>query len=257
MKKYDTIKKDEYKTKDMACDVAFFSTIAILFILWCFVAITAFTDNYNEFEAEDLISLNREANDIYVRSSFKIQITYTNEIEYIKKTGSAAVYKYEEGKYYLLTNKHVIDSELNDEIKNKEDYRALIIDYSDFAYPLTLEKVSETDDLAIISFESEKKYQVLEFQSDTKIKKNTQAINISNPLARHNAVEYGYYKGIYKDFLSFDMACYQGSSGSAVLNNKFEIIGLACESVSFITTDGDEFSYLLAIPLEKLQEFIK
>ena len=201
----------------------------------------------SSFTAEELIEVNRTLNNEYISSSFKIQLTFHGEFFKRNITGSAFVYKKDNDKYYLLTNKHVIEDVHNDWIY--QDCK--VYDYQDEVYDFEIEAISETEDLAVLSFKSDKEYKVLAL-NESKVSKRDKAYNISNALGFHNRIEFGYIKTIMNDdTILADIETNLGSSGSALLNQKYEVVGVVFSIYKFQDVD-----YTGVIPSLKVVDFL-
>lgn len=190
---------------------------------------------------------------------------------------SGVIFQKEGNRYFALTALHVI-SELRDVDKTQtvvlgyddkdidiENMGTYIPDYYLQFPKIKVEYKSEKYDLAIISFVSDKDYTVLSL-SDEKLHFGDKVASMSNPFGERNIVTAGrlgsrkiwHYEDEIGTFdytiIKHSAVTSQGSSGSALLNEDMEIVG--------INLGGNEnflrqFISGMAIPNEHIQEFLK
>lgn len=190
---------------------------------------------------------------------------------------SGVIFKKEGNRYFALTALHVIA-----ELRDVDKTQTVVLGYDDrdidienlgtgvadyyLKFPeIKVDFKSEKYDLAIISFVSDKDYAVLSL-SDKKTKFGDKVASMSNPFGKRNVVTAGrigshkiwHYKDEIGTFdytiINHSAVTSQGSSGSALLNEDMEIVG--------INLGGNEnflrqFISGMAIPNEQIQEFIK
>lgn len=190
---------------------------------------------------------------------------------------SGVIFRKEGNRYFALTALHVVS-----ELRDVDKTQTVVLGYDDkdiekenmgtgvANYYLQFPKVkvdfkSEKYDLAIISFVSDKDYTVLSL-ADDKPKYWDKVATMSNPFGERNIVTAGRLGSRkiwhYEDEIgTFDYTIIkhsaltsQGSSGSALLNEDMEIVG--------INLGGNEnffrqFISGMAIPNEQIQEFLK
>lgn len=159
----------------------------------------------------------------------------------------AIVFKKENNKYYALTANHVVESK---NIVNMYavgyDENWLTGDYEKFP-KIDVEYFDKSKDLAIISFYSDEYWGVLNISKD-KLKANDKIFTISSPnifndvdyYSNRNKLSYGivlqtnvtrkakYDGDYYKLNNAFLNTLYvgNGSSGSGIINDKMEIVGI-------------------------------
>jgi len=202
---------------------------------------------------------------------------YNNSSISVSAGASGAIFRKEGNRYFALTALHVI-SELEDVDKTQ----TVIMGYDDLdiqienmgsgvanhymQFPeIKVEFTSEKYDLAIISFESDKDYTVLTV-TESKPKFWDKVASMSNPFGERNIVTAGrlgsskvwHYEDEIGTFnytiIKHSAVTSQGSSGSALLNEDLEIVG--------ITLGGNEnffrqFVSGMAIPSDQIQAFLK
>jgi S1-C subfamily serine protease len=190
---------------------------------------------------------------------------------------SGVIFRKEGNRYFALTALHVI-SELRDVDKTqtvvlgyddkdfeKENLGTGIAEYYLQFPEIEVDYKSEKYDLAIISFVSDKVYNVLSL-SDEKLHFWDKVASMSNPFGERNIMTAGrlgsrkiwHYEDEIGKFdytiIKHSAVTSQGSSGSALLNEDMEIVG--------INLGGNEnffrqFISGMAIPNEQIQEFLR
>ena len=176
--------------------------------------------------------------------------------------GSGVIYKYQNGIYYVLTNYHVVEDAADsygiyyvyDAYGN--EYRAFYA-AGDPAY-----------DLAVLYFESKRSTELAVADIDERIPSNTeQLICISSPGGRYNSITLGKALRYEKanvgsdsgtsmiDFEVLWLDCYaeHGSSGGAIMDTDFDIVGI---TYAVATDKFGNFKYSLVIPAERIGEFL-
>lgn len=163
-------------------------------------------------------------------------------------SGSGVVYKYEEGKYYVVTNAHVIvnsEEELIEEeivttyyewtnLKLTYEKNGLLIDIFDDINVLGYDL---TTDLAVLTFESEDDFNIISMADSYDLNLGEFVFAIGNPLGvqYYGTVTMGIISGTTRyvndgDFsatlIQHDAAISPGSSGGALLNLEGELIGI-------------------------------
>lgn len=250
--------------------------VSILFIT---VFLPFFKPIFNETTNRDFIDkVKHQA----LSANIKIvQLNYTtgynSSSTSVSAGASGVIFRKEGNRYFAFTALHVI-SELRDVDKTQTvvlGYDDKDIDIENMGtyipdYYLQFPKVkvdfkSEKYDLAIISFVSDKVYTVLSL-SDEKLHFGDKVASMSNPFGERNIVTAGklgsrkiwHYEDEIGKFdytiINHSAVTSQGSSGSALLNEDMEIVG--------INLGGNEnffrqFISGMAIPNEQIQEFLK
>ena len=193
----------------------------------------------------------------------------------IDPTGAGAiVFKNENNKYFALTANHVIESK---DIVNmyavRYDKNWITGNYEEFP-KITVEYSDKSKDLAIISFDSLESWGVLNVSKDN-IQINSKIFTISSPnisntddyYKNRNLVSYGkvlstnitrkakYEGGYYKLNKTFLSTLYvgNGSSGSGIINDKMEIVGIVHAGGKSIF--GSQVS-CFGIPTDVIKSFI-
>ena len=194
---------------------------------------------------------------------------------------SGVLIRKEDNRYFVLTAKHVI-TELDDVDKTQivvmgyddldyKDYLNMGGEYVGIAnyylqFPeITVEYMNDKSDLALISFTSDKVYTVLSLAENV-AEYGDKVVSMSNPCGKRNIVTAGKIrsKGFwnYEDeagnfkysIIKHSAATSEGSSGSALLNEELEIVG--------ITLGGNEnifrqFVSGMAIPKDQILAFLR
>ena len=159
--------------------------------------------------------------------------------------GSGVIFDKKDNTYYVVTAKHVIDNEnsnfkiftkdtkysgqiinaddnVNFEIPDEEYYKSLL--------DTKIEYISDTTDLAILSFEYNGDLSVLEFENN-KLSINDKIMVIGHPEGNRNQISYGYIKSNLKDVkgdkvIEHDAYMKQGNSGGVALTENNKIAGI-------------------------------
>ncbi len=163
--------------------------------------------------------------------------------------GSGVIFKLEDGKYYVLTNEHVITA------KNVRVYDCYGTEYKG--------NVIATDaksDLACIYFNASQNMLTPLTLAKEDISASECCISLGNPSNQKNAITYGRvisYLEPTKD-MGFDVIRHSaivthGCSGGPLLNSNFEIVGINFAKIN----DGKDFTKGDAIPASKVLEFLE
>ncbi len=169
--------------------------------------------------------------------------------------------------YYVLTNNHVIYGGVNNTVGDPYS----VIDCFGNKFTATLLGRSANYDLAVLSFvpDNNKTYSVLPFANENPNARDT-IVSIGAPLGYLNSVTIGKIEGFTnieiegesskESNVTFDVIMHNspinsGSSGGAVLNEKYEIVGInyACSR----NTETNEFTSAYAVPVLKVREFLE
>jgi len=139
--------------------------------------------------------------------------------------------------YYVVTAKHVVD---------KEYYESLL--------DSKIEYISDTTDLAILSFEYDGDLTVLDFESE-KISKNDKIMVIGHPEGKRYKITYGYIKSGLKDFrgdkvIEHDAYMKQGNSGGVALTKNMKIAGINIAG-TFTLSGHYRFGYMIPYDIVK------
>ena len=173
--------------------------------------------------------------------------------------GSGFVFKEDSNNYYVLTNNHVVSPDYS--FNNNEIF---IEDYYGNKYEGKVINRSSEYDLAIVKFSKEIELNVLEIVSDDSVI-GEKVKSMGNPSSTKNVINDGKVScysivninnersNIQFDVLVHSAVIKNGSSGSALLNEENEVIGVTFAGVF----DKDEnFITGYAIPASKINEFL-
>lgn len=192
---------------------------------------------------------------------------------------SGVIFKRDNDKYYILTAYHAFYPERNDSLIVLEYKDQTIAEYmnsgnqfmgiTDYYSQFPLAKVEYYDekyDLAILSFVSDTKLNAISV-SDSNPKYNDKIFSISNPMGEErNKITYGKIlskspvpfgkgnEGLEHNILRHSAYINIGSSGSALLNENLEIVGINLGGSENIFRN---FLYGMAIPSEDINEFLE
>lgn len=206
-----------------------------------------------------------------IKANVSVTAVYQNKYYNIytdvgMSNGSGVIFKYSNNEYYLLTNNHVV---YNKELSAKSNTtRFYVTDYLGTQIQATLVENSALAeyDLAILKFSSTESYTILQLGNENP-ELGELVIALGQPEGQSNTITLGRVKdygrvtitdadttecNVSFDSLKHDAYINNGSSGGALLDASFRIIG-----VNFAgATDQDGKSLgSFAIPVEKIYEY--
>ena len=212
----------------------------------------------------DYASLTNHVTAEAIPATVTVLATHSKRVSFAQtattvSTGSGVIFHKTGNTYYLLTNYHVISL--------KDGYTSVtyaIEDYCGNEIEATLEAQGEAYDLAILSFNTDKNYPVLSLADDNPAL-NEEIICLGQPKGQTNAITYGKVTDLSSEdrvegsAVSFPVIHHsaplaQGSSGGAILNLDFEIVGINFAVAT--TVNGENFAFGLSVPLVKILEFL-
>ncbi|MDR2607314.1 MAG: Do family serine endopeptidase [Treponema sp.] len=139
--------------------------------------------------------------------------------------GSGIVVRYSGGKYYILTNNHVV-----------EDASEIIAATNDGKeYPAVLVGKDARKDLAVVSIETKDFLPLATLGNSDEVRVGDWAIAVGNPLGFMSSVTMGIVSAVGRtggpagninDFIQTDTSINQGNSGGALVNIRGEVIGI-------------------------------
>lgn len=219
-------------------------------------------DKTGNLSSEEMISLINKINLDVIKSNVMITSesrgTFTGTSI---SSGSGTIIKEDAGRYYVLTNNHVIYT-LN---PSRTNY--YIYDYLNNEYVARVEFYDPEYDMALLSFN--KAYETLrvaEFASeDPKVRENI--IAIGQPLGKRNVITFGEVlrydfvecedcadkeSNIEYECIYYDAPTNNGNSGGMLINYDYKIVGI----VTYGFTIGGEFAYGAGSSVSKIIEFL-
>ncbi len=214
------------------------------------------TDDYiNYYSSDNSEILN---GNVFVHSynySKFLGVKYKEHSNY----GSGFIYDSDDKYYYLLTNNHVVEYDYS------YDYHKVIIeDYFRNEYEAEIVYKDDSYDLAVLRINRVVDLRVLEL-SDEVINVNDSVKSMGNPNTVKNVISEGSvrcfskvnvnneYSKVNFEVIVHSAKIMKGSSGSALLNEDDEVIGITFAGVF----DSDEaFVTGYAIPINKIREFL-
>ncbi|AMC93620.1 hypothetical protein AOC36_06355 [Erysipelothrix larvae] len=199
-------------------------------------------------------------------------------------SGSSGSIFYKTGNtYYALTAYHVVpenksnsyivltenDKSMREYMNEGGQYMGVDQYYAQFPR-LNIVAVDKENDIAIVSFVSSQDLTLLPFAS-VGPQKGERCVTISNPDGRHGVVSSGkittnkpqriHYSNREKDVMAIKHSAHisYGSSGSALLNEDFEIIGvnIGGQKATLFNFELSYFDRGNAVPLEKVVNLVK
>lgn len=246
----------------------YFKKIILLFIF--FVVSGCSIYNSSDYNTETVSTVNMgylnnngEDDDILKANVIIYNNNYSSflGIKYKKNNtyGSGFIYNEDEKYYYVLTNNHVVAYDYS-----YDKHKLVIEDYYGNNYNCEVISADINYDLALVRFEKEVELEILEI-SDKNINVRESVRTMSNPDSNKNIISEGNiscFSNIYLDNneskVSFEVIVHSasikgGSSGSALLNENDEVIGVTFAGV--FDNDGN-FIKGYAIPVSKINEFL-
>lgn len=198
---------------------------------------------------------------VVLNSNLKIKTTtYTKVLNTeipgpLQGTGSGVIIKSIDERYYLLTNYHVVV------LSDSYSHRYTVEDIYNNVSSAVLLANDPDYDLAILRFESTEEMEVMPLaSSDPKV--GELVFSIGSPSGKHNIITAGEvltYQNI--DYVSYEVIIHDavirhGSSGSMLINDQYEIVGLNTWGFD----DEEEINdYVIggATPVTKIIEFLE
>lgn len=163
-------------------------------------------------------------------------------------SGSGVIYSKKDS-YFVLTNDHVVNGADSYTIKtNQED-----------DLPATLIGTSPTYDVAVLTFDSDVDYDVVDFEDDD-VSVGQYCVAIGTPLDQtfFNTVTVGNVSLTNNEQVMHTASINSGNSGGPLLNSKGNLIGLNNSKLSGNTSSGASIDDMyFAISLENIQKAIK
>ena len=163
--------------------------------------------------------------------------------------GSGVIYGKDNGTYYVLTNDHVVAEGLKYTITTSQEENL----------EGTLIGTSSTYDVAVLSFQSDKDYDFVNFEQNA-IKEGQYCIAIGTPLGNtyFNTSTIGNVSLLLKGQVMHTASINSGNSGGPLLNSKGNLIGLNNSKLSGQTSSGASIENMFfAISLEYIENAIK
>ena len=224
-----------------------FIIISVVVVIIAFVMIKEIIAIINEKESKTRVFNNlQDKSDSVIRSI--VGIIPESDIDGLSNhngIGSGIIFDKKDNTYYVVTAKHVIDVDnskfkiftkdtifsgqtikanenVNFEIPDDDYYKSLLDG--------KVEYISDTTDLAILSFEYDGNLTVLDFESN-KLSKSDKIMVIGHPEGNRYQITYGYIKSDLKNVrgnkvLEHNAYMKQGNSGGAALSENMKIAGI-------------------------------
>ncbi len=243
--------------------------------------ITFFYSKYKLINSEELeevvdpslefINLINHISTEVIKSSVKVYATSYNTgffgaitSSYISQ-GSGIIFDFSQSSntYYVLTNAHVASKRSSyDYIKYEvEDYKGNLLT----AY-LHLNAIDINYDLAILKFtKSTEDLSLIALANENPVFGDI-VISLGSPKKQNNSITFGKvlrytkittkdttYSDVKFDVIQHNTPVKSGSSGGALINTEFQLIGL---NYAMHETEDGEFSSAYSIPILKIKEFL-
>ncbi|WP_162146755.1 trypsin-like peptidase domain-containing protein [Acholeplasma granularum] len=234
-------------------------------------AVAGTTNLYAKYSVDYLKVINKLSTE-YMSTNVEIHTKHWNpqfgsfgEKDIVYGTGSGIIFYNMDGIYFVLTNNHVVEK------LNRVYHEYQIEDYKGNVYNANLYKGSESSDydLAILYFEApNESLRVSSFASDNP-KIDTEMISLGRPHGQDNTITLGVIKSYQTITLSDDEKTTSnvkfevirhsapigpGSSGGAILNMNFEIIGINFAGPK--DTLFNDLSYGFSIPVNEVKNYL-
>ncbi len=204
--------------------------------------------------------------DLYNDLSFEVadsivKVTKSVLVNQSSSIGSGFIFYEDETKYYVLTNYHVIDS---------NDFQVVLTITDNFGRNHSAQLIASDPnyDLALLSFfKQDDKLDVLYFDDDS-LNFRDPIFVVGYPNGQINGITMGELIDVDQidvdsdgtstidfDVLIVDAPVKTGSSGSAVINDAYEVVGVIFAGNFLSNNDASTFAF--AIPTEKIFEFFE
>ena len=215
----------------------------------------------------DETSFVNEVTEVAVKASVKIIAEHGASESAPLYIGSGAIYDYADGRYYALTNNHVVE-----DIPQYGKTALLVFDCYGNLYEGRVEKTSAADDLAVVSFAVSAGYgtmpETLEIAAEN-AGKNALVAAVGSPDGQFNAVTLGRIlryapvtltEETSASRVEYAVVCHTavihgGSSGGMLVDKNMRIVGINYAGGSDEET-GD-FIEGYAVPAEKINAFLR
>lgn len=193
-----------------------------------------------------------------MKANIKVFVYFANEDGIIvsSKQGSGFIYEKEGKDYQAISNAHVFTDEGN-RIKKIEIYDYLMND----TYVGSLEKIDETNDMALVQFSSNNEYSLHAITFADKLPSMHDVVYaVGNPLGQPNVITAGKYFGVTEDIVdsvfTFGLICSSvpldhGNSGGMLLDSELKVIGM-----NTLELEGSDEITAGSIPYNEIITFI-
>lgn len=219
----------------------------------------------------DYSAINSSIKDSVLRSAVTVYSESYDFNSSVTSQGSGVVFHIQDGYYYILTNWHVAMKKSGYPYQSIEvkDFEGNIYDAWVYENPNKEcgPALSEKYDLAVIYIKPKTKNNItdIDFARYDPARESV-VISIGSPNDVMNTVTFGFvtdykkpnvnYEGLSAD-ISFEIVVHNaytdnGSSGGALINKDLKLVG-----INFAGNEGDTFEYAIAIPINKVIEFLK
>ncbi len=219
---------------------------------------TYLTDHSSDYD--DLMETYNTINQDIVYATVTVK-NYIAELSF-SSIGSGVIFDEDDTSYYVMTNSHVIGGD------SSYIHAISIIDIEGTSYDGTLIAYETSYDLAVVKFtKTEKTLRVMDMAMEN-LNRRTPIIVLGHPDGQVNAITLGYFIEMTEISMSdssigqIDFEVYRldspvqpGSSGSVVINESYQMVGLIFAG-NFDEDDG-QTNYAYAIPIESVYEFLE
>lgn len=199
----------------------------------------------------------------YIKSTIRVTYEVSNYSQASISNGSGVIYKEDDNYYYALTNNHVLTSSITSNIKSKslsvESYNSQTYECELINENLFISDVNY--DLGVIKFKKDENnpLKVIEMEENNPDEIQS-VISIGTPKSQRNCITIGNVinytsvssanpsvSNINFKVIKHSATIDSGSSGGALLNNEFKLVGI---------NYGSTADYYFAVPIEKVKEFL-
>ncbi len=161
--------------------------------------------------------------------------------------------------YKVITNEHVVSvSEDNSVVVGKEEYKIYDERYEE---EITCELLGTdaTNDIAVLSFVSDRDYTAVSFADEKEIEAGKSVIAIGTPLdvEYYNTATYGIISRVKDKYIQHDAAINSGNSGGPLFDIYGNLVGINNAKLSGSTSSGVSIEGIyFAIPLNMVAKSV-
>ncbi|MBU0534064.1 MAG: serine protease [Candidatus Omnitrophica bacterium] len=188
------------------------------------------------------------AGEIYASMRKSVVTVYVKEGDKRVSQGTGSIIGEGENDYYILTNKHVIESRKS-KIKEPQNYEIKL--YTGARFDARLDFYSRKRDLALLRARIPEEYVGIIKISPKKYQNvGDRVYSLGTPIGMTNTFTEGIISALRDEYIQTDATIFFGNSGGPLINEYAELIGIVTQS--FLFKD-----YSFAIYSDKITDLLK